>query len=141
MTDAGNHLIKLGVEWIKDVTSQSNVKATGELNDNGGDSAQIGSSGDSAQIGSSGDYAKIGSSGNYAKIDSTGEDSVIMCAGKSSIAKAKVGSWITLAEWKWSDEKKCDVPVCVKTEYVDGENIKADTWYQLKNRKFVEVTE
>lgn len=132
MTDAGNHLIKLGVEWIKDVTSQSNVKATGELNDNGGDSAQIGSSGD---------YAKIGSSGNYAKIDSTGEDSVIMCAGKSSIAKAKVGSWITLAEWKWSDEKKCDVPVCVKTEYVDGENIKADTWYQLKNRKFVEVTE
>ena len=106
-----------------------------------GDYAKIGSSGDSAQIGSSGDYAQIGSSGDYAKIDSTGEDSVIMCAGNSSIAKAKVGSWITLAEWKWSDEKKRDVPVCVKTEYVDGENIKADTWYQLKNGKFVEVEE
>ncbi len=106
-----------------------------------GNSAQIGSSGNSAQIGSSGDYAKIGSSGDYAKIDSTGEDSVIMCAGNSSRAKAKVGSWITLAEWKWSDEKKRDVPVYVKTEYVDGENIKADTWYQLKNRNFVEVTE
>ena len=106
-----------------------------------GDSAKIGSSGDSAQIGSSGDYAKIGSSGYSAKIDSTGEDSVIMCAGNSSIAKAKVGSWITLAEWKWSDEKKRNVPVCVKTEYVDGENIKADTWYQLKNGKFVEVNE
>ena len=115
-----------------------------------GDYAQIGSSGDYAQIGSSGDYAKIcssgdsaqiGSSGDYAKIDSTGEDSVIMCAGNSSIAKAKVGSWITLAEWKWSDEKKRDVPVCVKTEYVDGENIKSDTWYQLKNGKFVEVNE
>ena len=115
-----------------------------------GDSAQIGSSGDSAQIGSSGDYAKIGSSGysakigssgDYAKIDSTGEDSVIMCASNSSRAKAKVGSWITMAEWKWSDEKKRDVPVCVKTEYVDGENIKADTWYQLKNGKFVEVNE
>ena len=106
-----------------------------------GDSAKIGSSGDSAQIGSSGYSAKIGSSGNYAKIDSTGEDSVIMCAGNSSRAKAKVGSWITLAEWEWSYEKKRDVPVCVKTEYVDGENIKADIWYQLKNRKFVEVTE
>ena len=103
--------------------------------------AQIGSSGDYAQIGSSGDYAKIGSSGYSAKIDSTGEDSVIMCAGNSSIAKAKIGSWITLAEWKWSDEKIRDVPVCVKTEYVDGENIKADTWYQLKNGKFVEVNE
>jgi len=106
-----------------------------------GDYAKIGSSGDYAKIGSSGDYAKIGSSGDYAQIDSTGEDSVIMCAGNSSRAKAKVGSWITLAEWKWSDEKKRDVPVYVKTEYVDGENIKADTWYQLKNRKFVEVTE
>ena len=104
-----------------------------------GDSAQIGSSGDYAQIGSSGNSAKIGSSGNYAQIDSTGEDSVIMCAGNSSIAKAKVGSWITLAEWKWSDEKKHNVPVCVKTEYVDGENIKADTWYKLINGKFVEV--
>ncbi|MCW4120310.1 hypothetical protein ONT23_00705 [Prevotella copri] len=106
-----------------------------------GNSAQIGSSGDYAQIGSSGNSAKIGSSGDYAQIDSTGEDSVIMCAGNSSIAKAKVGSWITLAEWKWSDEKKRDVPVCVKTEYVDGVNIKADTWYQLKNGKFVEANE
>jgi hypothetical protein len=106
-----------------------------------GDSAQIGSSGDYAQIGSSGDYAQIGSSGDYAKIDSTGEDSVIMCAGNKSKAKAKVGSWITLAEWKWSDEKNHNVPVCVKTEYVDGENIKADTWYQLRNGKFVEVNE
>ncbi|MQO97455.1 hypothetical protein F7D19_02960 [Prevotella copri] len=152
-------IINIGVEWLKDITSPSKVKADGVLNDNGdrrkqigssGDSAQIGSSGYSAkigssgysaQIGSSGYSAKIGSSGDYAKIDSTGEDSVIMCAGNSSRAKAKVGSWITLAEWKWSDEKKRDVPVYVKTEYVDGENIKADTWYQLKNRKFVEVTE
>ena len=106
-----------------------------------GGSAQIGSSGAYAKIGSSGDYAQIGSSGYSAKIDSTGEDSVIMCAGDSSKAKAKAGSWITLAEWEWSDEKKHYVPVCVKTEYVDGENIKADTWYQLKNRKFVEVNE
>ena len=104
-----------------------------------GYSAQIGSSGYSAKIGSSGDSAKIGSSGDSAKIDSTGKDSVIMCAGNNSIAKAKAGSWITLAEWKWSDEKNHNVPVCVKTEYVDGENIKADTWYQLKNGKFVEV--
>lgn len=134
-------IINIGVEWLKDITSPSKVKADGVLNDNGDRRKQIGSSGDSAQIGSSGYYAQIGSSGNSAKIDSTGEDSVIMCAGNSSRAKAKVGSWITLAEWKWSDEKKRDVPVYVKTEYVDGENIKADTWYQLKNRKFVEVTE
>ena len=143
-------IIKVGVEWLKDITSPSKVNSDGALNDNGDRKKQIGSSGDSAQIGSSGDYAKIGSSGYSAqigssgysaKIESTGEDSVIMCAGNSSIAKAKVGSWITLAEWKWSYEKNHNVPVCVKTEYVDGDNIKADTWYQLKNGEFVEVTE
>ena len=64
-----------------------------------------------------------------------------MCAGKGSKAKAKAGSWITLSEWKWNDDKKRRVPVCVKTEFVDGNNIKADTWYQLKNGEFVEVTE
>ncbi len=113
-----------------------------------GDSAKIGSSGNSAQIGSSGDYAKIGSSGNYAqigssgdsaKINSTGEDSVVVCAGHNSTVKAKVGSWITLAEWAFDDKKSRWVPVCVKTERVDGERIKEDTWYKLVNGEFKEV--
>nr|DAG24442.1 MAG TPA: hypothetical protein [Caudoviricetes sp.] len=152
-------IINIGVEWLKDITSPAKVKTDIAKNDNGGyyaqigssgdyakigssgDSAKIGSSGDYAQIGSSGDSAQIGSSGDSAKIDSTGEDSVIMCAGNNSMAKAKVGSWITLAEWEWNGEKNHYVPVCVKTEYVDGNNIKADTWYQLKNGEFVEVTE
>ena len=64
-----------------------------------------------------------------------------MCAGNNSRAKAKIGSWITLAEWEWNGEKNHYVPVCVKTEYVDGENIKAETWYQLKNGELFEVTE
>ena len=60
-------IIKLGVEWIKDVTSPYKVKTTDKLVDNSGDSAQIGSSGDSAKIGSSGYSAKIGSSGYSAQ--------------------------------------------------------------------------
>ena len=103
------------------------------------DSAQIGSSGNYAQIGSSGYSAQIGSSGNYAKIDSSGEDSIIMSAGAGSIVKAKKGSWITLAEWEYSSEKERYVPVCVKTEYVDGKKIKEDVFYQLKNGNFVEL--
>ena len=204
-------IVKLGVEWIKDVTSPSKLKKETDLNDNGGDSAkigssgysaqigssgyyaqigssgyyaqigssgyyaqigssgyyakigssgysakigssgdsakigssgnsaQIGSSGDYAQIGSSGDYAKIGSSGYSAQIESTGNHSVVMAAGNNSIAKAKIGSWITLAEWDcingvWT-------PICVKTEKVDGERIKADTFYKLVNGEFKEFEE
>ena len=104
-----------------------------------GNYAQIGSSGYSAQIGSSGNYAQIGSSGNSAQINSTGVDSVICCAGHGCTVKAKIGSWITLAEWEYSEEKGRSVPRCVKTEYVDGEKIKADTRYRLKNGEFVEV--
>ena len=104
-----------------------------------GDYAKIGSCGDCAKIGSCGDCAKISSSGDCAQIDSIGGDSVIMCAGNNSRVKATVGSWVMLAEWVWNDEKKRNVPICVKTEYVDGERIKADTWYKLENGAFVEV--
>ena len=150
-------IINIGIEWLKDITSSSKVKADIDLNDNGCYSAKIGSSGDSAQIGSSGNYAKIGSSGNYAKIgssgycakigssgnyakiNSTGEYSVIMCAGKDSAAKAKAGSWITLSEWVYDEEKGITIPKCVKTEYVDGTRIKADTWYKLIDGEFTEL--
>ena len=104
-----------------------------------GNYAKIGSSGYYAQIGSSGNYAKIGSSGDDAKIDSTGEGCVIMCAGINSVAKASKGSWITLSEWSYSDKKQRYIPVCVKTEFVDGEKIKADTYYKLAGGVFKEI--
>ena len=103
-----------------------------------GNNAQIGSSGNNAQIGSSSDGAKISSSGYGAKIDNTGEDCVIMCAGINSVAKASKGSWVTLSEWSYSEEKQRYIPICVKTEFVDGEKIKADTYYSLKGGVFVE---
>lgn len=113
-------IINIGIEWLKDITSSSKVKADTDLNDNGGYSAKIGSSGDSA------------------KINSTGEYSVIMCAGKNSAVKAKAGSWITLSEWVYDEEKGRNIPKCVKTEYVDGTRIKADTWYKLIDGEFTE---
>ena len=119
-------IINLGVEWLKEITSPSKIEANNTSND-----------GDSAKIGSSGDFAQIGSSGDSAKIGSSGQDSVIMCAGHDSKAKAAIGSWITLAEWKRIE----DVwkPICVKTEQVDGKRIKADAYYRLIDGKFEEV--
>ncbi len=105
-----------------------------------GDSAQIGSSGYSAKIGSSGDSAQIGSSGDSAQIDSTGEKSVVAAIGYWSIAKGKKGSWITLAEYRLDENRKY-YPYFVKSEYVDGERIKEDTYYGLYNKEFREVIE
>ena len=158
-------MIYLGVEWLKEITSPEKIKTSIKDNSSGygakigssgygakigssGYGAQIGSSGYGAKIGSSGNYAQIGSSGNYAqigssgygaKIDSTGEGCVIMCAGINSVAKASKGSWITLSEWSYSDKKQRYIPVCVKTEFVDGEKIKADTYYKLAGGVFKEI--
>ena len=90
-------IINIGIEWLKDITSSSKVKADIDLNDNGGDSANIGSSGDYAQIGSSGYYAKIGSIGDSAKIGSSGYYAQIGSSGYyakigSSGYSAKIGS-------------------------------------------------
>ena len=148
-------MINLGVEWLKEITSPKKMKTSIKDNSSGNDAqigssgygakigssgygALIGSSGYGALIGSSGYGAKIGSSGNDAQIDSTGEDCVIMCAGINSVAKASKGSWITLSEWSYSEGKQRYIPICVKTEFVDGEKIKADTYYSLKGGVFVE---
>ena len=155
--------IKACIDFTLEKTKIEEIE-DGIENDNGNNSAKIGSSGDYAQIGSSGDYAKIGSSGNYAKIGSSGDSaqigssgdyakitskgkhSVVMAAGYQSQAKAKKGSWITLAEWvRTDDEDKKGfciwIPKCVKTEYVDGERIKEDTFYKLVDGEFKEVEE
>lgn len=137
-------MINLGVEWLKEITSPEKIKTSIKDNSSGnyakigssGDEAQIGSSGNDAKIGSSSDGAKISSSGYGAKTDSTGEDCVIMCAGINSVAKASKGSWITLSEWSYSEGKQRYIPICVKTEFVDGEKIKADTYYSLKGGSF-----
>lgn len=70
-------LFKAGIEWIKNKT--------------------IFTKEDFEKL-PSGYGAKIGSSGYGAKIGSSDYDCVIMCAGINSSAKAKIGSWITLAE-------------------------------------------
>ena len=64
---------------------------------------------------------------------------MVCVAGIDGMAKAAKGCWITLAEWVYSKDKDRCIPVCVKTEQVDGKRIKADTWYQLRGGEFVEA--
>lgn len=116
----GKDAFKAGAEWLKEITRPEKVKDS-DLNDNGKLSA------------------KIGSSGYDAKIDSTGEDSVICCAGHNSRVRAKLGSWITLAEWAKDKKKGRWVPKMVKTIQIDGKTYKPDTWYKLENGEIKEA--
>lgn len=103
-----------------------------------GKNAQIASSGDFADIASFGKAAKISTSGANVKVCCGGEDSVVVCSSFNSRVKASVGTWITLTEWKRSEKEHRSVPY-THTRCVDGELIKADTWYTVKDDEFVET--
>ena len=66
-----------------------------------------------------------------------GKDAIAAAFGIEGKAKACLSSWIMLAEWAlmgggWHIKT-------VKTAKIDGEKLKADTWYMLKNGEFEEV--
>lgn len=78
--------------------------------------------------------------GRQGAASATGMESVAAALGIDSKAKGALGCWIVIAEWERDKEfnwHRKDVQ-CFK---VDGENIKPDTWYKLKNGDIVEVSE
>ena len=130
---SGGKIYATGIE-AKLSTSGSGVKIHSE-----GSCSRLSTSGDYNTIYSYGENANIASSGYSTSVDSSGKEAIVSCTGANSMVKAKKGSWVTLAEWQTIvGHKKL---ICVKTEYVDGERIKEDTWYKLENGEFVESTE
>ena len=115
--------------------AEANVATLGSLGKVGsfGSYSRIISSSFCGEIKSFGENSIIASVGISSSVSSNGKKSIVLSVGKNSIAKAKKGSWITLAEYGKTG------PICVKTEYVDGKRIKEDTWYKLKKGKFIEV--
>ena len=87
-----------------------------------------------SQLASSGDSSQLASSGYYSQLEMQGEKSVGANIGINGIIKGKKGCWITLAEYGDNNEIKF-----VASAKIDGKKIKENTWYKLKNKKFVEV--
>lgn len=67
-----------------------------------------------------------------------GKDSIALAFGVESKAKGALGCYIVLAEWTENDDGERELKT-VKCHKVDGKTIKPDTWYTLKNGKFMEV--
>ena len=125
--------IQASVRFIFELTEQ-NGGTSDKVQSSSGDWAQLASSGYGAQLASSGDGAKLASSGYGAKLSADGKNSVIASIGKNAIARGIIGTWITLAEYGADG-----ICVYVKSAKIDGEKLKADTWYKLQNKRFVVV--
>ena len=66
---------------------------------------------------------------------------MICCTGHGSCVRAKLGSWITLAEWVEDKSKGRWVPLKVETIQIDGKKYLPDTWYCMKEGEIIKVTD
>jgi len=76
--------------------------------------------------------------GNRSAATNTGEEGCAISLGIEGKASGAVGCWLTLAEWKQNEKYEWH-RIDVQTKKVDGKKIKAETFYVLKEGKFVEV--
>ena len=85
-----------------------------------------------------GDQGAASATGDQGAASATGKAGVALAAGYECKAMGALGCAICCVErGEWDGET---FPIiAVKAAIVDGEKIKADTWYRLKNGKFVEV--
>ena len=87
-----------------------------------------------------GDYSASTNTGDYSASTVEGAESVAAALGIEGKARGALGCWIVLAEWS-KDKKDSWHRKDVQCFKVDGETVKPDTFYTLKNGELVEVSE
>ena len=125
-------IIKAGVEYIKEQVNWGDDKAT-----NTGDRSAATNTGDRSAATNTGYQSAATNTGDRSAAIVEGKESIALATGIKSKAKGKIGCFIVLTEWKEINNEYHIVDV--KSAKVDGENIKEDTFYTLKDGKFVEV--
>ena len=91
--------------------------------------------GDCSAATNTGDCSAATNTGDHSTANVSGKSSVALVTGRDSKAKGAIGCWLVLGEW--NDNELADVQVFK----VDGVNIKADTYYTLKDGHAVEAEE
>ena len=143
-------LIQAGVSFILDKVNWKDDAAT-----NTGNYSAAMNTGDQSAATNTGNYSAATNTGYRSAATNTGYcsaamntgdqsaaevsngGSVAIVTGRNSKAKAGFGSAIVIAErGEWNG--KTYPLINIKAAIVDGEKIKADTWYTLANGEFVE---
>ena len=134
-------IIKAGVEYIKEQVNWEDDKATNtgyqSAATNTGNKSAATNTGDYSAATNTGNKSAATNTGDYSAATVEGKESIALAAGVKSKAKGKIGCFIVLTEWKEINNEYHIVDV--KSAKVDGENIKEDTFYMLKDGKFIEV--
>ena len=134
-------LVKAHVEYVKEHID------TGKKQTNTGDASAATNTGYASAATNTGDASAATNTGNRSAATNTGDasaatvadgGSVAIVTGRNSNARAGIGSAIVICErGEWNGET---YPLlAIKAAIVDGEAIKPDTWYTLKDGEFSEV--
>lgn len=140
------NVAQVGVEYIK-----SKVDFTSNKNNNTGDysaATNIGNYSAATNTGNcsaatntghysaatnTGDCSAATNTGDYSTAEVSGKESIAIAAGRNSKACGALGDWLVITE------RDDDWHILgVQAVKVDGEKIKADTWYKLENGKITE---
>ena len=148
-------VINAGVRFVFDkCESATEENASGwrgnaDASGDSGNAAASGWSGNAAASGWRGNAAASGDRGNAAasgwsgtavvtgfagRATAVGEQCLAVAWGEDSLARGTVGNWIVVSE-RDDDGNIIDV----KIAKVDGDTVKADTWYKLVNGEIMEA--
>jgi hypothetical protein len=96
--------------------------------------AHSATTGDCAHSATTGNSAHSATTGKSAHSAVKGEQCIAASFGMEGQAKGSIGNWLVLAEWVNGKIKAMGIA------HIDGNKIKADVFYVLKNGKFVEAS-
>nr|DAF27519.1 MAG TPA: hypothetical protein [Caudoviricetes sp.] len=117
-------IVEAGVKFIMDKVDWANAKES--------------NTGYQSAATNTGNRSAATNTGDQSAATVEGKESIAIATGIEGRAKGSLGCYIVLAEW-YRDECRSWHIKHVQSAKVDGEKIKADTFYTLKNGEFVEV--
>ena len=139
-------LVKAAIEYTRERTKEDK-----NFDDDYGASSATGDYGASSVTG---DYGASSATGNCGASSATGykgksiagdPESIAVAWGYKSMAKGVLGSFLVFADWEGNENRYWEQEEWslkgAKMVRVDGENIKADTWYTMENGEVLEVEE
>ena len=115
----------------------TNMDDYSEATNEGGYSLSA-STGDGSKATNTGFRSSAINTGDRSYAEVAGDGSVAIVTGSKSCAKAGLGSAIVVVERGEFNGKTYPL-LNIKAAIVDGEKIKANTWYMLRNGEFQEV--
>ena len=126
-----NGLINAGARFILDKVNWKDAKES-----NTGNRSAATNTGDWSAATNTGDCSAATNTGNRSAAMVEGKESIAIVTGKESKAKGALGCWLMLTE---RDENWHILGV--KAVKVDGEAVKPNRWYKLKNGEITECND